>query len=257
MKDTPVRRAKDSTRGLKREQDAYGQAMLDFHEGRRGFNPIIERDDGMIDVDFGVHHYFEQRFSAPDREALRLARGRILDVGAGAGRVALDLQKRGHEVVAIDNSPLAVGVMKSRGVKDARVLPFKQIDQRFGAFDALVMWGNNFGLFGRRAGAVAMLKRLRRLTTSGARIIAQTVNIYETDEPVHLAYHRFNRRRGRMPGELRIRVRYKKQCGPWFDYMMVSPEEMADIADGTGWFLERVISYPDAPFYFGVIERED
>jgi len=246
------------TGGLRPHQDAYGRAMLDFHEGRRGWTPMIERDDGNVDADFGVHHYFEQKWDAPEREALRLARGRVLDVGGGAGRVALHLQKKGHDVVAIDNSPLTVKVMKERGVKDARILPFSRVDGRLGTFDTLVMWGNNFGLFGRANGMRWMLRRLKRLTSENARIIAQTVNIYDTDQPIHLAYHRFNRKRGRLPGELRIRVRYQTYKTPWFDYIMVSPEEMASLADGTGWFLERVIHYNDRtpPIYFGVLEKE-
>jgi len=246
------------SKGLRPHEDAYGRAVLDFHEGRRGWTPMIERDDGNVDADFGVHIYFDEKFPAPDREALKFARGRVLDVGAGAGRVALHLEKRGHDVVAIDNSPLAVKVMKERGVKDARVLPFKEIDARIGRFDTVVMWGNNFGLFGRASGVRSMLRRLKRLTNPGARVIGMTVDIYETDQPVHLAYQRFNRKRGRMSGELRIRVRYQTYKTTWFDYIMVSPEEMASLAEGTGWFLERVIHYSDRtpPIYFGVLERE-
>jgi SAM-dependent methyltransferase len=244
---------------LRPDQDAYGRAMWDYHEGRRGWTPIIERDDGNVDPDFGVHLYFENKWSAPEREALRLVKGRVLDVGAGAGRVALFLQNKGHDVCAIDNSPLAVKVMRERGVKDARVLPFKEIDERAGTFDTVIMWGNNLGLFGRSAGMRAMLRRLKRLTNPGARIIAMTVDIYDTKEPVHLAYHRFNRKRGRLPGELRIRVRYQTYRTPWFDYMMVSPQEMAEIAEGTGWLLERVIHFENRtpPIYFGVLEKDD
>jgi hypothetical protein len=135
-------------------------------------------------------------------------------------------------------------------------LPFTGIDGRYGVYDSVVMWGNNFGLFGTAKRARWMLRRLKSLTTPGARIVAQTVDIYQTEEPVHLAYHRFNRKRGRMAGELRIRVRYKKFATPWFDYMMVSPGEMQQILDGTGWFLERVVAWPDSPVYFAVIEKE-
>jgi SAM-dependent methyltransferase len=39
------------------------------------------------------------------RELAALTGGPILDVGAGTGRVALDLARRGHEVVALDRDP--------------------------------------------------------------------------------------------------------------------------------------------------------
>jgi SAM-dependent methyltransferase len=230
--------------------------MLDHLEGRSGWTPMIERDDGLVDADFGIANYFADKWSAVECEAFRQLHGRILDVGAGAGRVALYLQKRGHDVIAIDNSPLAVQVCKKRGVTNARVMPFSLIDGRLGTFDSLVMWGNNLGLFGTANRARWMLRRLKRLTSPGAKIVAQTVDIYQTTAPEHLWYHRFNRRRGRMAGELRIRVRYKKLTTPWFDYMMVSPSELAAIVDGTGWFLERVIAEPDSPVYAAVIEKE-
>jgi SAM-dependent methyltransferase len=230
--------------------------MLDHLEGRSGWTPMIERDDGMVDADFGVEHYFSDEWSASDREALDLVRGRTLDVGAGAGRVALHLQKQRHEVVAIDVSPLAVRVCKTRGVVNARVMPFTAVDRRLGVFDSLVMWGNNLGLFGTAKRARWMLRRLKVLTSSGARIVATTVDIYKDAPPEHLAYHRFNRRRGRMAGELRIRVRYKRFSTPWFDYMMVAPHELQKILDGTGWFLERVIVQDNSPMYIAVIEKE-
>lgn len=243
-------------KGLPRRQDAYGHAMLDYLEGRRNFTPMIERDDGLVDADFSMEHYFSGKWSVTDREALKLVTGRTLDVGAGAGRVALHLQERGRDVAAIDISPLAVEVCKKRGVANARVMPFAAVDRRLGRFDSLVMWGNNLGLFGTAKRARWMLRRLKGLTTPRAKIVGQTVDVYQTDEPAHLAYHRFNRRRGRLGGELRIRVRYKGFATPWFDYMMVAPHELVAMLDGTGWFLERVIAYPDSPIYFAVIEKE-
>jgi SAM-dependent methyltransferase len=230
--------------------------MLDHLEGRRGFDVVIERDDGLVDTDFSIESYFGSKWSAADRAALSRVRGHTLDVGAGAGRVALHLQDRGHDVVAIDNSPLAVRVCKTRGVRNARVLPFAAVGKRLGTFDSLVMWGNNFGLFGTVKRARWMLGRLKALTSPGARIVAQTVDVYATAEPVHRAYHRFNRQRGRLGGELRIRVRYKKFATPWFDYMMASPSELQQILDGTGWFLERIVGVPDSPIYFAVIEKD-
>jgi len=43
------------------------------------------------------------------------AGGRVLDVGAGTGRVALDLARRGHEVIALDSDARLLEVLADRG----------------------------------------------------------------------------------------------------------------------------------------------
>jgi SAM-dependent methyltransferase len=181
-------------------------------------------------------------------------RGRVLDVGAGAGRVALELQERGHEVVAIDISPGAVEVCRRRGVRDARVLRFEDVDERVGRIDTVVMFGNNFGLFGSRAKAQRMLRRLHRLTSERGRMVAETRDTYATDNPDHLGYHERNRRRGRLAGQLRLRVRHGLAVTPWFDYLIVSPDELRELVSGTGWEVARLID-GKAGMYAAVIEK--
>ena len=102
------------------------------------------------------------------------------------------------------------------------------MDESLGEFDTLVMFGNNFGLFGSRAKARRLLRQLRPFVR---RIVATSNDPFGTDDPVHLGYHERNRNRGRMPGQLRLRVRYRDLIGPWFEYLIVSPEEMAEIVE--------------------------
>ena len=183
---------------LRAEQDAYGRLILEYLETGEGIE-IVERDDGFIDASrYGPAAYFLplRRWPKTERQAIRLARGRVLDVGCGAGRVALHLQDRGHEVVGIDLSPLAVEVSRRRGVQDARMLPVTRVGDELGRFDTIVMFGNNFGLMGSRRRAPWLLRRFRSIANEGARILAESVNPYKTDNPAHLAYHERNRRRG-------------------------------------------------------------
>src|SRR5947207_11823097 len=162
---------------------------------------IVERDDGFIIASrFGPEIYLSRYRKWPSRlrRALRLARGRVLDVGAGAGRVALHLQEKGLDVVAIDSSPGAIKVCRKRGVKDARVLRIEDVDESLGLFDTVVMFGNNLGLLTSRAKGRRLLRRLQRVTTDRARILGEILDPYTTKDPVHLAYHERNRKRGRM-----------------------------------------------------------
>ena len=185
---------------------------------------------------------------------MRHVRGRVLDVGCGAGRVALYLQERGHEVVAIDVSPLAVQVCRLRGVEDARVMSITQIGPDLGSFDTIVMMGNNFGLFANARRARWLLRRFRASTEAHGRIVAESRDPHDTDDPAHLAYQRRNVERGRMPGQIRLRVRYRDLATPWFDYLMVSSREMEGLLEDTGWHLGRVID-TDGDLYVGVIDK--
>jgi hypothetical protein len=72
----------------------------------------------------------------------------------------------------------------------------------------------------------------------------------------HLDYQKFNRQRGRMSGQLRIRIRHRKFIGDWFDYLMVSKEEMKKILEGTGWRIRRFISAKNDAQYIAVITKE-
>jgi SAM-dependent methyltransferase len=160
---------------MREQEDAYGRLLLDHLEGRPA-QEIVERDDGFIAANRGPAVYFAPYPSWPsvERRAMRYVRGRILDVGCGAGRAALRLQERGHDVVAVDISPLAVEVARRRGVRDALELPFERIETSLGTFDTVLMLGNNFGLVGSAGGARRALHRLHGLTGERGRIVAES-----------------------------------------------------------------------------------
>ena len=203
--------------------DAFGQELLDYHRHTGGFD-VVERDDGLIDLSLGPKYYFAayRDWPARQKKAMSYVRGRVLDVGCGAGRCCLYLQRKGYDVLGVDVSPLAVKVCRLRGVKKVKVASITQIDSSFGTFDTVLMMGNNFGLFGTPRRAKWLLRRWRRMTSPEARIVAECLNPYRTDDPAHLAYHRRNRKRGRLPGQVRIRIRYRQYATPWFDCLFVS-----------------------------------
>ena len=101
--------------------------------------------------------------------------------------------------------------------------------RRLGAFDTLLMLGNNFGLCSHFKRARWLLRRFRSMTSDGALIIAETFDPYATQEPHHLACQRRNRKRGRMGGQVRLRIRYRRDATPFYDYLFVSKDELRPV----------------------------
>ena len=237
--------------------DAFGREVLDYLEHGVA-QEIVERDDGYITTSAGAAAYFRapRTWPPPERATLRYVRGRVLDVGAGAGRSALHLQERGHEVVAIDVSPGAVEVCRRRGVRDARAVSVDDIDAALGIFDTVLMLGNNFGLLQSRTKARRLPRTFHALTTDRGRVVATNVDPSTTDDPDHLAYHERNRRRGRLPGQLRIRVRYKQLASPWFDYLLAEPDELDELVAGSGWHVHRLVHAHETALYGIVLEKD-
>jgi SAM-dependent methyltransferase len=240
---------------LRKDQDAFGRALYDAHRGVDA-HELVERDDGFLDAASASDYLAPYAsWSAATKRILGAVRGRVLDIGCGAGRFAIPLQERGHRVLGIDVSPLAVRTAKLRGLKHARVLSITEVSERLGTFDTLLLLGNNFGLVANPKRARWLLRRFKSLTGTGARIIAQSLDVYQTKEPVHLRYQRANRSRGRMSGQIRMRIRYRDLATPYYDYLLVSRNEMAEIIEGTGWGMRRWWSTA-GPTYVAVLERD-
>jgi SAM-dependent methyltransferase len=110
------------------------------------------------------------------RELAQAARGPVLDVGAGTGRVTLDLARRGHEVVALDAEASLLAALRERAGgllvetvhADAREL---DVDRRF---PLIIVPMQTLQLLGGSAGRTAFLTRARaHLTDDG--IVAMAI----------------------------------------------------------------------------------
>jgi len=234
------------------ENDAFGHALLDHLEGRGG-HELIERSDGYLALSAGAETYFAEP-SGQQRDVVEHAVGRVLDVGCGAGRYALYLQNQGLEVVGIDISPLAVEVCRRRGLRDVRMLSVEEVDPSMQPFDTVLMLGHNLALLGSARGAKRILKRLHTAVVPGGRLIGDILDPYQSKDADHLAYHAQNRVKGRMGGQIRMRVRYKAYKSRWFDYLFLSRQELEALLEGTGWHLREIIA-TDGPSYAVHIEH--
>jgi SAM-dependent methyltransferase len=112
--------------------------------------------------------------------SMALAQGaRILDLGCGVGRHALELAARGYQVVGLDLSRtlLERAVQEGRARRlavdfvhgDVRNLAFRKL------FDAVLFWGNTFGYF-RDAENALVLHKVAQALRPGGRLLLQCPN---------------------------------------------------------------------------------
>lgn len=206
----------------------------------------IERDDGHIhETDASMYFAPYDGWPEYERKAMLEAKDRTLDVGLGAGRHSLWLQGRGHEVVGIDLSPLAVEVSRLRGVRDARVMDVTAMSFPDSHFDTVLMMGANLGIVGEIPEIQRILGNLDRVTKPDAIIIGSTRDPLKTENPAHIAYHEMNRGRGKPPGLVRIRVNFREEKGEWFDFLMMGEELLAEVLEPTNWRVSKTYGSGD------------
>jgi SAM-dependent methyltransferase len=230
----------DPERPQPRSGDAFGQILTRCWEA--GGHPgvafeIVERDDGFISADDAARYFkAADAWPAVEQWGYGLAVGRILDVGCGAGRHLVPLGEAGHDVVGVDPSAGAARIVRARGGRVIRGT-IEDVPARSGLFDTILLFGNNLGLLGSDEAAIRFLHRLATLAGPGARLLGSGTDPYRTAAAEHLAYHERNRRHGRLPGHLRLRVRDREVATEWFDYVFRSPDEFRDTVATTPWVM--------------------
>ena len=184
------------------EQEAmgpHGLALMAYHRGDRDATLLIRRDDGQ-ETPMPVGFFFRRSPDIPEIEkmALDLCSGHVLDIGAGTGVHSLELQARGLELTAVDICPEAVKIMIECGVIDARLVDI--FDFPGGSFNTLLILGHGIGVSGDLAGLDRFLIHSHTLIKSEGCLLLDSMDVRETDDAVHLAYHERNRLAGKYFG---------------------------------------------------------
>lgn len=112
------------------------------------------------------------------------------------------------------------------------------------------MFGSNAGLLRDAPHARWLLRRFARPTGNDGAVVASTQDPYDTTEPLYRSYDQRNRARGRLGGQIRLRVRYRWLVTPWFDYLFTSVAELERLFRDTGWRLDRIIDGAGPTFAF-------
>lgn len=225
----------------------YGLALLDCFNGDTSAKVMICRDDG-AKREHLLREYFRQAsdFLPMEKTALHLCRGRILDVGAGAGPHSLVLQDQGQYVCAIDISPEACEIMRRRGVKDVRCVDIRDFEAE--PFDTVLILGRGIGMVETLPGLDRFLNDVHKLVNPGGQILLNSYDVRYMAGVKHLAYQKANRQAGRYIGESRSQFEYKGQRGPFWGWLHVDLETLAGHALKAAWSCEVIIQEEDGNY---------
>lgn len=159
-----------------KKKDPFGAAMWAYFKGDLQATVKVYSDIA-VDDDIPVGYLFRSYSQMPpwEQKAVDLCRGRILDVGAGAGSHSLELQNRGEDTTAIDISPGAVEIMEARGINQlAHASIWEYTDERF---DTILLMMNGVGLVGNLKGLNAFLKQAKNMLNQGGQILLDSSDI--------------------------------------------------------------------------------
>ena len=221
---------------MKTAYQPHGAALLDCFRGDTSAMLICHQDGERDDVPAAF--WLRDEIDPLEALALDLCRGRVLDVGAGAGVHALQLQSRGMEVTAIDVAPECVTIMRERGVHHAQVADLFSFEGD--RFDTIICLCNGLDKVGRLSDLPRFLQKMRDLLTPGGALIADSFDLRIGADPASLAALERKSAMGRYFGEIDLRFEYKGLSGAPFTALQVDYDTLSATAKEHGWRCERI-----------------
>ncbi len=220
--------------------DVLGHAIADFYyktEPKKLWinNKYWAKEEMPVEV------YFRDETNMTKLElmALQLCKGKILDIGAGAGSHVLWLQQKKNDVTALEISPLACEVMKARGVTtiyNQDVFTFNE--ERY---DTLLLLMNGIGLTANLSGLQNFLQHIKQLLQPGGQLLFDSSDVsYLYDGSVGLSCNYF--------GVIDYQYQYKKLKTDWFTWLYVDQATLQHIAYDAGFKTEFLMEDENAQY---------
>ncbi len=240
-----------------------GQAILDYVRDGMSRYPLVVHSPDFDDDEIPVPYLFRSLSEMPrlEQQALALCRGRVLDVGAGAGCHSLVLQAQGKDVVSIDISALSTQARQMRGVKQSVVADIFKDDMP-APFDTILLLMNGLGIAGTLQRLPLLLSRCRRWLAPGGVLLADSTNLcylyYEDEQDALVADAQHATQAvvrqcssSRQPysrsasapyyyGQVTYSMSYGNVHGPRFPWLYVDFDSLLAIAAACGFKAEKL-----------------
>lgn len=206
--------------------DLPGKAVHDFYFNKSRKKLFVQDVFGPKD-EMPLPVYFRGYSEMPvlEKKALEVCSGKILDIGAGAGSHALELQKKFDEVYALEISPSACEVMKNRGVQ--QIICEDVFNYKAEKFDTLLLLMNGIGLCATLTGFKKFLGHAEDLLNPNGQLIFDSCDIsYMFEDTAKPDYYY---------GQVKCRYEYGGLFTDWFEWLYLDQQTMSKIAAECGW----------------------
>ena len=220
-------------------KDLFGTAILDYQTNNSPEDISTETNISEADA-MEVSYLFRSYKEMPklEQEALQLAKGKILDVGCGAGSHSLYLQEKGLEVTSIDISENAIKACALRGVQNAQVQNVLDLNSNE-KFDTILLLMNGTGIFGTLDQTSKYLQKLKSLLAPNGQILVDSSDIiymFDEDEDGSKwvsadGYY----------GELTFTISYKNQTEEAFSWLYLDYNTLQNAAHANGLECELIL----------------
>jgi cyclopropane fatty-acyl-phospholipid synthase-like methyltransferase len=216
--------------------DPIGLAIQTYIKTKKPLDILVHADlceDDIIPVEV-LFRSFEE-MPEPEKLALSKSKGKVLDVGAGAGVHSLELMDRGLQVTAIDISQGSIEYMKSIGIdsKQSSFLNFKE-----GKFDTILMLMNGIGVAGKLSNLKRTLEHAKKLLNTGGSIYCDSSDVkylYEEEDGSYwmdLVSEYY--------GNFRFQMSFKQAKSAWFDWLYVDYDSLHKVAIEVGFTARKI-----------------
>ncbi|REG96346.1 class I SAM-dependent methyltransferase [Flavobacterium aquicola] len=220
-------------------KDLFGKAILDYQTNNEPENLLTETSISEED-EMEVSYLFRDYSQMPkiEQKALQLAKGKVLDVGCGAGSHSLTLQNdRNLDVTSIDISENAIQACRLRGLKNAKAQDVMTIENE--KYDTIILLMNGTGIFGTLKDTPNFLQKLKTLLNSDGQILIDSSDIiymFDDDEDggkwiSNDGYY----------GELTFTISYKNETETTFPWLYLDYNTLQNVASANGFQCELIL----------------
>lgn len=226
------------------EKDPMGRAIWDYHLGKQPEDVIVESDilaDDPFPIDYLFRTYDD--FSSLEKSAMKMCKGKILDVGAGAGPHSKYLIEKGFEVSTIESSPNTHRYLK-KALPQANHYFGEILDFNAKTFDTILLLMNGIGIAGTAKQVPSFLEHLAQLLNDGGSIICESTDVF--DIYTHEDGSFWLDLNSNYYGDFKFSMKYKDIKGDWFDWVYVDLKKLDKFANAAGLHLTLLDTYEDS-----------